>query len=83
MQERLVVGEVARAVVLVALVLVGAADADDRHRDAQPHADRGQRGAGPGLVPSQVAQRQPGRDRRRPAIGGSSTTFGRSAGNRA
>jgi len=48
------------------LVLHGAADADDGYRDAHPEADRGQRGAGPGLVPSQVAQRQPGRDREAP-----------------
>ncbi|MGH9259019.1 MAG: tyrosine-type recombinase/integrase [Acidimicrobiales bacterium] len=39
MQQQLVVGEVARAVVAVALVLHGAADADDGHRDAQPEAD--------------------------------------------
>ena len=47
-------------------VLGGGGDGDDGDRDPEREADRGERGAGAGLVAAQVAERQPDRDGQAP-----------------
>ena len=60
--HELAIGEVGRS----ALVGVGGGHPDRADRDPEPEGDGGQRGGGAGLVPGQVPQRQPGRERQVP-----------------